>query len=86
MAKSRLADHPVMGQQNPNATATSAANAAGTTVNNQSNSQINTNTFYGFGPGINCPAPSLCVAGFSGMDPEATRGIRWGLGIRRGLL
>lgn len=48
------------------AAASSAANAAGTTVNNQNNSQINTNTFYGFGPGINCPTNTFAVSGFGG--------------------
>lgn len=54
-------------QQAPaSATSSAAANAAGTTVNNQNNSQINTNTFYGFGPGINCPVSTLAVSGFGG--------------------
>ena len=45
---------PSFARSNPAATASSAANSAGTTVNNQNNSQVNTSTFYGFGPGINC--------------------------------
>lgn len=58
---------PALAQQSPtSATASSAANAAGTTVNNQNNSQINTNTFYGFGPGINCPTSTFAVSGFGG--------------------
>jgi hypothetical protein len=65
---------PVRAQQNPSSTASSAANAAGTTVNNQSNSQINTNTFYGFGPGINCPTPTLSVSGFSGSGSGSSAG------------
>ena len=57
---------PAAGQTVPTASASSAATAAGTTVNNQNNSQINTNAFYGFGPGINCPTPTFSVAGFGG--------------------
>lgn len=49
-----------------NASASAAANSAGTTVNNQNNSQINTNTFYGFGPGINCPTSTFAISGFTG--------------------
>ena len=53
-------------QSSPSATSSSRATSAGTTVNNQNNSQINTSSFYGFGPGINCPTPTLSVAGFGG--------------------
>jgi len=53
-------------QAAPSATSSSRATSAGTTVNNQNNSQINTSSFYGFGPGINCPTPTLSVAGFGG--------------------
>ena len=56
------------------ASANSAANSAGTTVNNQNNSQINTSTFYGFGPGINCPTPTLAIAGFSGNGSGSSNG------------
>jgi hypothetical protein len=61
-------------QSNPAATASSAANSAGTTVNNQNNSQINTSTFYGFGPGINCPTPSFTVSGFGGSGSGSSAG------------
>ena len=58
---------PLLAQQAaPSATSSSRATSAGTTVNNQNNSQINTSSFYGFGPGINCPTPTLSVAGFGG--------------------
>lgn len=58
---------PLRAQQAaPSATSSSRATSAGTTVNNQNNSQINTSSFYGFGPGINCPTPTLSVAGFGG--------------------
>ena len=53
-------------QSSPSATSSSRATSAGTTVNNQNNSQINTSSFYGFGPGINCPTPTFSVAGFGG--------------------
>ena len=56
----------VLAQSSPSATSSSRATSAGTTVNNQNNSQINTSSFYGFGPGINCPTPTLSVAGFGG--------------------
>lgn len=68
-------------QQNPSATASSAANSAGTTVNNQSNSQINTNTFYGFGPGINCPTPTLSVSGFGGGGSGSSAGDTIGANV-----
>lgn len=68
-------------QQNPSSTASSAANAAGTTVNNQSNSQINTNTFYGFGPGINCPTPTVSVAGFGGSGSGSSAGNTIGAAV-----
>lgn len=65
---------PAFGQANPAATASSAANSAGTTVNNQNNSQINTSTFYGFGPGINCPTPTFTVSGFGGSGSGSSAG------------
>ena len=71
-------------QQNPSATASSAANAAGTTVNNQSNAQINTNTFYGFGPGINCPTPTLSVSGFAGGGSGSSAGSAVGADVNSG--
>jgi len=71
----------VRAQQNPSATASSAANAAGTTVNNQSNSQINTNTFYGFGPGINCPTPTFTVSGFGGSGSGSSAGNTTGASV-----
>lgn len=58
----------------PTANASSAATAAGTTVNNQNNSQINTSTFYGFGPGINCPTPTFSIAGFGGSGSGLSSG------------
>jgi hypothetical protein len=57
---------PSLAQSSPSATSSARATSAGTTVNNQNNSQINTSSFYGFGPGINCPTPTLSVAGFGG--------------------
>jgi hypothetical protein len=68
-------------QANPAATASSAANAAGTTVNNQNNSQINTSTFYGFGPGINCPTPSFTVSGFGGGGAGSSAGDTIGANV-----
>jgi hypothetical protein len=65
---------PVLAQSVPTASASSAATAAGTTVNNQNNSQINTNSFYGFGPGINCPTPTFSVAGFGGSGSGSSNG------------
>jgi hypothetical protein len=65
---------PVLAQSIPTASASSAATAAGTTVNNQNNSQINTNSFYGFGPGINCPTPTFSVAGFGGSGSGNSNG------------
>jgi hypothetical protein len=65
---------PALAQQVPTASASSAATAAGTTVNNQNNSQINTNSFYGFGPGINCPTPTFSVAGFGGTGSGLSSG------------
>lgn len=72
---------PMRAQQTPSSTASSAANAAGTTVNNQSNSQINTNTFYGFGPGINCPTPTLSVSGFGGSGSGSSAGNTIGAAV-----
>lgn len=63
-----------LAQTVPTANATSAATAAGTTVNNQNNSQINTNAFYGFGPGINCPTPTFAVAAFGGSGSGLSSG------------
>ena len=70
-----------LAQANPAATASSAANAAGTTVNNQNNSQINTSTFYGFGPGINCPTPSFTVSGFGGSGSGSSAGDTIGANV-----
>lgn len=78
-----ISDHSAA-QQNPSATASSAANAAGTTVNNQSNSQINTNTFYGFGPGINCPTPTLSLSGFGGGGSGSSAGDVIGANVDSG--
>jgi hypothetical protein len=71
----------VWAQANPAATASSAANSAGTTVNNQNNSQINTSTFYGFGPGINCPTTSFSVAGFGGSGSGSSAGDTIGANV-----
>lgn len=79
-----IAVQPLRAQQNPSATASSAANAAGTTVNNQSNAQINTNTFYGFGPGINCPTPTLSISGFSGSGSGSSAGDTIGASVNSG--
>ena len=65
---------PVLAQSIPTASASSAATAAGTTVNNQNNSQINTSAFYGFGPCINCPTPTFSVAGFGGSGSGNSNG------------
>ena len=70
-----------LAQANPAATASSAANAAGTTVNNQNNSQINTSTFYGFGPGINCPTTALTVSGFGGGGAGSSAGDTIGASV-----
>ncbi|MBU6230977.1 MAG: hypothetical protein KGQ93_15050 [Cyanobacteria bacterium REEB459] len=40
----------------------STSSSAGTTINQQTNAQNNNNQFYGLGPGIQCPTPTL---GFS---------------------
>ena len=71
----------VMAQQNPSSTASSAANAAGTTLNQQSNTQVNTNTFYGFGPGINCPTPTFALSGFGGSGSGSSAGDSVGAGV-----
>lgn len=76
-----LTSAPARAQQNPSATASSAANAAGTTVNNQSNTQVNTNTFYGFGPGINCPTPTFALSGFGGSGSGSSAGDSIGAGV-----
>ena len=53
----------------------STSNSAGTTINQQTNAQTNNDQFFGFGPGIQCPSPSLGFsfyggggAGSSGLD------------------
>lgn len=53
----------------------STSNSAGTTINQQNNTQTNNDQFFGFGPGIQCPTPSLGFslyggggAGGSGLD------------------
>jgi len=76
-----LSPSVVLAQANPAATASSAANAAGTTVNNQNNSQINTSTFYGFGPGINCPTTSVTVGGFGGSGSGSSAGDTIGANV-----
>lgn len=68
-------------QQAPSSTAASSANAAGTTLNQQSNTQVNTNTFYGFGPGINCPTPTFSLSGFGGSGSGSSAGDSIGAGV-----
>ncbi len=63
-----------LAQSSPSASSSSRATSAGTTVNNQNNSQINTSSFYGFGPGINCPTPTFSVAGFGGSGSGVSNG------------
>ncbi|MBD2184158.1 hypothetical protein [Aerosakkonema funiforme] len=48
-----------------NSRATSSS--AGTTVNQQQNTQVNNNQFYGFGPGISCPSPTLGLSMYGGL-------------------
>lgn len=79
-----LLDLPVRAQSAPVAESRAAANAAGTTVNNQSNAQINTNTFYGFGPGINCPTPTLSISGFGGGGSGSSAGATIGADVNSG--
>lgn len=74
----------VIAQASPVAESRAAANAAGTTVNNQSNAQINTNTFYGFGPGINCPTPTLSISGFGGGGSGSSAGATIGSDVNSG--
>lgn len=76
-----LSAQAVLAQANPAATASSAANAAGTTVNNQNNSQINTSTFFGFGPGINCPTAAFTVSGFAGGGAGSSAGDTIGASV-----
>jgi hypothetical protein len=58
-------------QQN-SANSSAAANTTGTSINNQNNTQVNSSAFYGFGPGINCPTPTLSVSGFQGSSNGLT--------------
>lgn len=44
----------------------STSNSAGTTINQQNNTQTNNDQFFGFGPGIQCPTPSLGVSLYGG--------------------
>lgn len=60
-----IASIPTLAQQN-SANSSAAANTTGTSINNQNNTQVNTSAFYGFGPGINCPTPTLSISGFQG--------------------
>lgn len=78
------ADSAVLAQVAPSAESRAAANAAGTTVNNQSNAQINTNAFYGFGPGINCPTPTLSISGFGGGGSGSSAGATVGADVNSG--
>lgn len=76
-----LATLPSVAQVSPASTASSAANSAGTTVNNQNNTQLNTSTFYGFGPGINCPTTSLSISGFGGTGSGSSAGDSIGANV-----
>lgn len=51
-------------QNSPQSSADAEAKTSGTTVNNQTNLQINTLTFTSFGPGINCPTPNITAGLF----------------------
>jgi hypothetical protein len=48
-------------QNSPQAVSDSDITTAGLKVNNQTNLQINPTSFYGFGPGINCPTSTLTL-------------------------
>ena len=73
-ANALLSPLSAFAQANPAATSSSAANSSGSTTNNQNNSQLNTNTFYGFGPGVNCPTKSLTISGFGGTGSGSSAG------------
>lgn len=77
-------DDAACAQSAPSAESRAAANSAGTTVNNQSNGQINANTFYGFGPGINCPTPTLSISGFGGGGTGSSAGASIGANVDSG--
>lgn len=73
-------------QNSPAVSADAEAGTRGLTVNNQTNLQINTLPFTGFGPGINCPTPSLTAGLFgvqgsgrasagSGGDPQSSTSL-----------
>ena len=81
LATSSIAALPAFAQISPSSTASSAANSAGTTVNNQNNTQLNTSTFYGFGPGINCPTTSLSISGFGGSGSGSSAGDSIGANV-----
>lgn len=65
-------------QNSPNAEANANSRSTGTTVNNQTNLQINNTAFFGYGPGVSCPTPSLTMGLFS------SRGTGRSTGDRRG--
>ncbi|MFM7527430.1 MAG: hypothetical protein ACKO63_02865 [Nodosilinea sp.] len=53
----------------------STSNSAGTTINQQTNTQDNNDQFHGFGPGVRCPTPTLGFSlygggGAGGSGPE----------------
>ena len=81
MSASAISPLAAYSQVSPSSTASSAANAAGTTVNNQNNTQLNTSTFYGFGPGINCPTTSFSVSGFGGSGSGSSAGDSIGANV-----
>jgi hypothetical protein len=68
-ATTASAERPVRAQSSqqnsPNASTESDVVSRGVSVNNETNLQINTLPFTGFGPGINCPTPSLTAGLFS---------------------
>ena len=81
LGASTIGTPSALSQVSPSSTASSAANAAGTTVNNQNNTQLNTSTFYGFGPGINCPTTSLSISGFGGSGSGSSAGDSIGANV-----
>ena len=59
-------------QAQNSANSSAAANTTGTSINNQNNTQVNSSAFFGFGPGINCPTPTLSISGFQGSSNGLT--------------
>lgn len=67
-----LLGHAVSARAQNAANSSAAANTTGTSINNQNNTQINSSAFFGFGPGINCPTPTLSISGFQGSSNGLT--------------